>query len=746
MFDLNANDGSVQRKEYKSPISDAEPPEGEEQATGDLDKPAALELHRRLFDYFLTEVDIQGPNRLDQEVDADMYDHIHWTEEDLQALKDRGQLPITYNVTTAAINWLLGTEKRMRTDYKILPRRKEQGKPAERKTQFLKYLSDINRTPFHISRAFEDAVKVGIGWLEDAVQDGDFEEPLYTRYESWRNMLWDSAATEMDISDGRYIFRTKWADVDIAAAMFPTRKHIVELSATDLPFLGAWTEDGDEVMDRPETERTEGFLHTNSASGYTRKRVKLVEGWYRAPVNTKFLRGGDFRGEVYDPLSPGHKEAIERQESLQLEKVAMRMHVAIFTTKGLLYNGPSPYRHNRFPFTPIWGNRRDRDGMPYGMVRGLRDIQYDINKRATKALHVFSTNKTIMEEGAVEDLEEFKEEVARPDAIIIKRAGKELTINADRDIGQWNLEMMSRNIQMIQQTSGVTDEMMGRRTNAVSGVAIERRQDQGSLATSKYFDHLRFAQQIRGEKQLANIEQFVDEEKTFRITNMRGGPEYVTVNNGLPDNDIVRSKADFVISEADWNATIRAAAAEQLLQTISNFPPEVGVALLDLVVENMDLPNRDEIVKRIRELNGQRDPDAEEMTPEEQQRQQAGAMQQQAQMAMFAADLKKTLAEAAKAEAQANDIIASMVGKNVSSQGAALKAAMDAAAVPAAAPVADVILHESGFRSKTDLQAEQENAAAQQQQQQAMAGMPQQPNGAPPAEAVGLGRQARVSP
>ncbi|MDN8831442.1 hypothetical protein Q0O37_14105, partial [Staphylococcus aureus] len=77
---------------------------------------------------------------------------------------------------------VLGTQKRTRSDFKVLPRRKEEGKPAERKTQLLKYLSDVNKTPYGVSRAFEDAVKVGLGWLETGNQDDLEGEPLYARW------------------------------------------------------------------------------------------------------------------------------------------------------------------------------------------------------------------------------------------------------------------------------------------------------------------------------------------------------------------------------------------------------------------------------------------------------------------------------------------------------------------------------------------------------------------------------------
>lgn len=93
-----------------------------------------------------------------------------------------------------------------------------------------------------------------------------------------------------------------------------------------------------------------------------------------------------------------------RQELRVVNKVMMRVRLAHMTVGDLLWEGPSPYRHNRFRFTPIWCYRRGRaDNLPYGMIRPIRDIQDDINKRASKALHILSSNKVIMDEGALPD-------------------------------------------------------------------------------------------------------------------------------------------------------------------------------------------------------------------------------------------------------------------------------------------------------------------------------------------------------
>lgn len=701
MFDLS--DESLTRvSKNNTPEDRLETDQGEAkpEAENPLDSDEKQELHGRLVSYYRMELDRQSENRYQQALDEDYFDNIQYTEEEIAELKERGQAATVYNVIQQSVNWVTGSEKRGRTDFKILPRGKEDAKAAEQKTKYLKYLSDTNRTPFHRSRAFEDAVKVGIGWLEVGVQDEDDGEPIYNRYESWRNMLFDSASTELDGSDMRYQFRSKWVDLDIATALFPQRKAQIEDAATDSVLYGAYEmSDGDMAMDQAELDRSDsGMLGT--VVTHNRKRVRLIEAWFRLPEPVKRIRGGAFNGQIYDENDPRHTEAMNLGAQV-VEKVMMRTRVAIMTTKDLLWEGPSPYRHNKFKFIPIWGYKRGRDGLPYGMIRGLRDIQDDVNKRMAKALHIISTNKVVMDEGALPDgvtIDDFAAEVARSDAIIVKRKGYELTLNADRDLEPAHLDFASRNIAMIQQVGGVTDELLGRTTNAVSGVAVQKRQEQGSLATSRFFDNLRLAEQMRGELELSLVEQFATEEKQFRITNQRGTPEFVTINDGLPENDITRTKADFVISEAEWRATMRQAAVAELTELVTKMPPQVGLVILDLLVEEMDIGNREEIVKRIRQINGMRDPDATELTPEEVAAQKAAAEQQALQQAAVEAELREKNAKAAKAEAETKRIEAQTIGDKMTATQLAMTSAQAVVMMPTIANVADALLTEAGWK------------------------------------------------
>ncbi|MRN67976.1 hypothetical protein [Brucella sp. 10RB9213] len=754
MFDLNAQDGSVRTEKYESPIPSYKDSEKPIRAHK-LDSADMVRRHRELMSLFVTEQDRQSENRREMAIEEDFYDNIQWSAEDAQTLEDRGQVPLVYNVISASVDWITGSEKRTRTDAKVLPRRKEDAKPAQRKTELMKYLADVNRSPFARSRAFEDAVRVGIGWMEDGFDADSDGEPLYTRYENWRNILHDSAAIDPDLSDARYIFRMKWFDLDIISAIFPERIGVLRNAAQLSPGVNGLDELSDEITDQHEIEldhaKTASVASSNIGT-YERQRVRVIEAWVRVPTTTEKLRGGVFSGEIYDPFSPAHKEAVASGDSEIVKRPTMRMHVAIFTTAGMLYFGPSPYRHNQFPLTPIWGYRRGRNNLPYGIIRRLKDIQVDVNKRASKALHILSTNKVVIDEGAVKDIDAFAEEVSRPDSILVVKAGSRVDLNAERELAQGHLELMSRSIGMIQQASGVTDEVLGRTTNAVSGIAIQRRQEQGSLATAKFFDNLMFAEQVRGEKVLANIEQFMSEKKSFRITNTRGTPQYVDINDGLPENDIIRTKADYVISDQTWNATLRQANFQSLMELAQKLPPNVTIALLDLIVETSDMPNVEELVRRIRQINNQRDPDADpnEVTEEEIAAQKAAEEAAAIQKEDAMADIRKKHADSGLKEAQAKAIVDKSVNDKVGAQQKALAAAREAVAAPQALPVADHILHESGFVSRSDmedaagdeLRASQVQAAQAEQQQRVQqeimqpqdASMPAGPDGLPPEQ------------
>jgi hypothetical protein len=131
-----------------------------------FDSQPMLALHDKLSSWYDAEWNRQASNRFQQALDEDFYDGMQWTQEDAQALIERGQEPLVFNEVKPTIDWIIGTERRTRVDYKILPREKDDEALAEIKTKLMKYVSDANKLPWHRSMAFADAIKGGAGWLE----------------------------------------------------------------------------------------------------------------------------------------------------------------------------------------------------------------------------------------------------------------------------------------------------------------------------------------------------------------------------------------------------------------------------------------------------------------------------------------------------------------------------------------------------------------------------------------------------
>lgn len=671
-----------------------------ERVASKLDTPQAQMLHATLMGHYVRELERQALNRLDMATDEDFYDHIQYTTDDLAVLAARGQAPLVFNITQTTVNWLLGSEKRAKKDFRILPRKKDGAKAAERKTQLLFHVRDENQSDYQWSDAFASAVKAGMGWIEGAQGSPDEGTILHERAENWRSMLWDSTAVEYDLSDARYMTRTKWLDLDVAASIWWNRRGMLDFS-TRSSTLGMASLDnlGDDSMDSVELEHFQYLASTGrNYWGATRDRVRVIEMWFKRPVQAKIMRGGQFSGEVFDEWSPGHVSDLNAGLATLSTKPLQMMHVALMTEAGFLDIRRSPYRHNKFPFTPVWGYRRARDGMPYGLIRGIRDIQRDLNRRAAKALHHLSAKTVMVQEGAVDDIDTLRDEAARPDAVIVYKPGNPApTVESDMDVGQAHVQLMDIDRQMIQQVGGVTDENLGRKTNATSGIAIERRQDQGALATDLFFDNLRRSRLCHGTKTVILVEQFYTMQDEIRIVDSRGNPDFKPINDGAPENAIALFKADYVISEDDWRASARQAQAAQFLdltQKLAATAPQLVVGILDLVVEALDVPKRDELVKRIRQFTGQPDPDADPNNPDPETlaMQQQKQMQDQMQQRMAEAEIAEKEGKAAKAQADAAKVALSLPTDQIAQLTAAMEAAIMIAGAPAVAAAADRVL------------------------------------------------------
>jgi len=605
-----------------------------------LDGPDAKKKLQKIKEWWVETRQAHSSNRMEQAIDTSFYDGEQWRDEDARVIQERGQHPLVYNKTAQHINWLLGTERRTRVDFKVHPRGDEDVEAAITKTHLLKYVADVNKVQFARSRAWADSVKAGVGWMESGIRSDPTEEPLFSRYEHWRNMWWDHLAKESDLSDARYIFRSKWIDTDVLQAMIPGRSSAILRASRSDNIQNNDSEDDEPTAFTPLFRDSNGNAYLGHGRsqfdesfsiGNRRKRNRVIECWYQMPHKAKLFKGTRFPGigddiqrqfsqldgQNFDGADELMAGLVEQGLATTYDAIQTQIFVAMWTGDFMLMDQKSPYHHNRYPFVPIWCFRRDRDGMPYGPIRNMRDAQEDLNKRKSKALFIMSTNQIIAEEDAFDDWDEAIEEAARPDGVIKHRRGAAFEINRNIDLAAEHIDMMRLDMEFLADTSGVTEENLGEINNVSSGTAINLRQVQGSVVTALLFDNLRESIQLQGEIQLSLIEQFYAEPKKIRIVNDRGRAEFSDINTmdfddaGMPrlHNPITESAADFVVDSQDFRESMRMAMFDQLMEMTTRLDPEVTMQLLDLVIELSDVEGKDEMVRRIRRINGQTDPD-----------------------------------------------------------------------------------------------------------------------------------------
>lgn len=684
-----------------------------------LDRPSLLQVrHRTLMEQMDVEGRLQAEERQQMQIDADYYDHRQWRSEEAAILQERMQAPLVYNQARQTIDWLIGTEKRSSKDYKVLPRRKEDSADAEAKTKLMKYLDDVNQTRHHRSFAFKQAALSGLGWLEEFVNTDPEEELLKGCSEDWRNILRDSRSRQHDLADCRYLFRRKKLDVDYALALFPDKtEEILGDAYDDASNRGdqeqdAWYLDTN-LTSAAELDREMAGLHSER-SAYVgtsgeymdrgrRRTVEVIEAWYRVPATKRFMSGGNFHRAEYDPANPDHVRDVTEGFAQLYSRVSMEMRVMLCTRESPLWDGPSPFKHNRFPLIPVWGYRRGADGQPYGVMRGMRDPQDSFNKKMAKANWILAQNRVVADEGAVDDMEELRAEAARPDGVIVKRKGFDLAFPKMEADFSMAMQMAGMDQMMIRDSGGVTNENLGRDTSAKSGIAIERKQDQGAMTTYELFDNLLIAMKLAGEIRLSLMEQYWTEEKVVRIIGPSGMVEWMPINKvdpatGQTQNDITATRCDFVVDSQDYRATLNQAAMEQLFDLmgkIAPIAPQAVLAILDMMVDNTDIPNKEEIVSRIRKVTGQRDP-SREPTPEELQADQA-MQAKQAEAEQIQKDMLTSKIAEVRSKARNMDVDTSR--KLVEGLLVAFDAANLAVTVPDVVPAADAIAEESGLSS-----------------------------------------------
>ena len=328
----------------------------------------------QLIQWFEDSEEASYESRKLSERDRDYYDNKQLTSEEIATLAKRGQPDIINNVIQSKIDFIIGWEAANRADPKAFPRTQKDDDAAEAATDGLRYVKDDTDLEQHFSASWECMNVEGYnGAIELVVEeagppgpDGEQKDPdIKVVHWDWDRTFYDPHSRKHDFSDARYMGGVIWMDAEEAKAKWPDAEQAIDTTAADIGTSAT-------LDDRPRWKKW--------ASGSSRKRVRIVQMYYREPSGA--------------------------------------WHHCTFTKGGKLEAIEVPFRdQDDKPFCPMFMQSAyvDRENNRYGIVRAMIGPQDEINKRRSKALHLLSVRQSMGEEGAVDDVDLMKAELAKPD-------------------------------------------------------------------------------------------------------------------------------------------------------------------------------------------------------------------------------------------------------------------------------------------------------------------------------------------
>ena len=402
------------------------------------------------------------------ERDRDYYDHKQWTSAEAARLKARRQAPIVVNRVKPKIDGLLGLLSIRKTDPKAYPRTQKHEKSSEAITDGLRYVSDANDFGEIKHSVAENFFIEGYGGAITLPEVKGDSIDIIIEYLPWDRIYFDISSQKKDFKDAGYIGYMQWMNSEQIKEKFPDLSD-KELSAA---INSANINYSETFEDRPR------WVYKKQ------DRILVAMHYYRENGKWMFCA---FTEGLY---------LIEPQESPYVDD------------KGV-------------PCCPIelCAAYIDRDNMRYGEVRGFISQQDEINHRRSKFLHMMSQRQTAGRKGVIKDIAAMKRELAKADGHVEYQGEKgDFEVLSTADMARGQVELYQDAKAELDAVSFNAQLSGDRQQGTLSGVAINKLQQAGTMELNGLFQTLngwekRIYRQIWGR-----IKQFWTEEKWIRVT------------------------------------------------------------------------------------------------------------------------------------------------------------------------------------------------------------------------------------
>lgn len=486
------------------------------------------------------------------------------------------------------------------------------------------------------------SVRTGLGWLRvdhDYIDDESFEQELkICRVVNNTAIYLDSQSIEIDGSDAKHAFvidkmtvkefREKYPD--FSPCSFDDEK-VKELKDADYISIAEFFEIEEEYKefglyeDGSRLEIKEGMPEPKAKRKVARKRVRRTK-----------MSGSDILEET---------------------------------------EFPGKY----IPIIPVYGEEFWVEGKRqiYSLIRRAKQAQQLHNWWKSKEAEILMRQTEAPFMAAEGQIEEWAEDWKNPSKSAVLRyktadaLGNPIPPPQRLDppqtpAGVFNAALAS--VDDIKAAIGMYNASLGQSSNETSGIAIQRRKQEGEIGTFHFADNLNKSITHAGRVLVCAIPEIYDTSRVERIIGDEDDVKEVGLNGAMVEGqkeeyDLKKGKYDVRVVTGNSFTTMRQEAAEFFTQVI-NQRPDLMQVIGDLAFKYMDIPGAQAISERIKktippqllEESDKQDPRVAQMQQVIEQG-QAAIAEMQAQMQQMAQQLQDKQAEIQiKAQSEANKL------------------------------------------------------------------------------------------
>lgn len=578
-----------------------------------------------------------------------------WTGVDLAFLKSVKRPALTINKIISTISNVLGEQIYNRTDTVFRPRNEgATNEVADALTKVFMHISDNNHLPWARSDWFLDGALSGRGFADVRL---DFTDSMRGEVQIKRlnpkNVLIDKDAEEYDPDTWGDVIVTKWLSPDDIELAYSKRD--ADLLRTrgnsHLPYgFDSIDENPDRFGGRLALPYPESL---DADTGLTRNIRVLERQWRKLDKVEHFVDmvTGDMRPI---PSAWGRDQIsqflAENSSFNTMKKLIKRVRWTVVADNIVLHDDWSPYKHfTVVPYFPYFVS-----GRTVGLVENLIGPQELLNKVSSQELHVVNTTANSgwkVKKGALTNMSIAELELrGAQTGLVLELNDMEGAEKIQPNQTPTGLDRISYKAEEhIKTISGVSDYQLGSAREDVAAKSVLANKQSGQTNLAKPMDNLVRSDHILARNILDVVQEFYTEPRLIMVTQDRLTNKVapMKVNEVTPEgeilNDLTLGEYSVVVTSQSDRDTFEDSQFDQAVRLRT----DVGVQIPDsFILQSSRLKNKADIITA---LEGNKD------SPEAQAAAALQARAQEAAVVKEEAEGQLKLAQAAKAQSEANN-------------------------------------------------------------------------------------------